>query len=342
MILIDDDSTDKSEEICEKYKNQDKRVTVVHTPNRGMIMARREGVMLAKSPYVTFADSDDYVNEYSYECAVKDMNTKIDIICFGLRQYWENGEEQNVPPCFHAGIYERKEIEEIIYPHLIWPPGKNINAWLVAKIIKRKFLVEQCEKIKNLDISFLEDAITLYPIFKQIRNISIKNEIYYNYRRTVALGDRYYILDEAFYDKMYKVYAYFKQEFSDMPIVKPQIEKHYINAMNSKKINLDCWNITEANAEKIKSYETIILYGAGKIAKRVIPYLSDIGVDKFIVSVTKAGIDEHILGNKVFSINEICCDKSKTVVLLAVGLRKQPDIIKTLETLGYGNIISAI
>lgn len=343
LILIDDGSTDKSGEICEKYKNQDKRVTVAHTANRGMIMARREGVMLAKSPYVTFVDSDDYVNEYSYECAVKDMNTEIDIICFGYREYWENGEELNNTPYFPTGIYERNEIEKIIYPSLIWPLRRNINPSLWSKIIKRKFLVEQYEKIKDLYIDYCEDAITFYPICKKIRNISIRNEIFYNYRRTVTTGDRYYILDDAFYDKLYKVYSYLKQEFSDEPIIKPQVDKHYICGVNSKKINLDCWNIQEEDTkEKIKSYETIILYGAGKVAKRVIPYLSDIGIDKFIVSVTKAGDDEHIFGNEVLSINEIVCDKSKTVVLLAVALRNQPEIVKTLKNMGYGNVTSVV
>ena len=48
LILIDDGSTDRSGEICDKYKAQDKRVTVAHTPNRGPTMARREGVMRAR------------------------------------------------------------------------------------------------------------------------------------------------------------------------------------------------------------------------------------------------------------------------------------------------------
>ena len=340
LILIDDGSTDKSGEICEKYKNQDKRVTVAHTPNRGKIMARREGVMLAKSPYVTFVDSDDYVNEYSYEYAVKEMNMEVDIICFGLREYWENGDEISTRLSFSEGIYERNKIEEIIYPCLIWPPGRYINASLCAKIIKRNFIVEQYEKIKNLDVDYAEDAITFYPILKKVQNISIKKEIFYNYRRTVTLDNRYYILDDDFYDKLYNMYAYLKQEFYDVPIMRPQIDKLYISGMNCKKINLGDWNITKANAEKIKSYETVILYGAGRIAKRAIPYLSDIGIDKFIVSVTKAGIDEHIFGNKVLSINEICCDKSQTVVLLAVSLLRQPEIIQTLKTIGYRDIIS--
>lgn len=342
LILIDDGSTDKSGEICDKYKSQDKRVMVAHTPNRGMIMARREGVMRAKSPYVTFVDSDDYINKYSYECAVEEMNMEVDVICFGLRKFWENGDEISIPLCFSVGIYEKNEIEEIIYPQLIWPQEKGILPSLCTKIFKRKLLVEQCEKIKDLDIAYAEDVITFYPILKKVRNVSIRKEIFYNYRGSVANNNRYYFWDDAFYDKLYKAYAYLKQEFSNMPIMRHQIDIWYIAGINSKKINLDNYNITKADAEKIKSYETIILYGAGQVAKRSIPYLSDIGVDKFIVSVTKAETNEHIFGNKVFSINEICCDKSKAVVLLAVSLRKQPEIIKMLKNMEYGNIISVV
>ena len=40
IILIDDESKDKSIEICEKYVKQDKRIKIIHQKNKGLSGAR--------------------------------------------------------------------------------------------------------------------------------------------------------------------------------------------------------------------------------------------------------------------------------------------------------------
>lgn len=81
LILIDDGSTDKSGIICEKYKIKDRRVNVIHTSNKGPGAARNIGLKNAKGIYVTFLDSDDYVEKNYYESLIKEMHlNNIDII----------------------------------------------------------------------------------------------------------------------------------------------------------------------------------------------------------------------------------------------------------------------
>ena len=67
IILINDGSTDASGEICERYKNKDARIKVIHQKNTGQGMARNAGMKEAKSPYIGFADSDDWVEEDMFE-----------------------------------------------------------------------------------------------------------------------------------------------------------------------------------------------------------------------------------------------------------------------------------
>ncbi len=70
IILVDDGSPDKSGEICEEYAKNDSRIRVVHKTNGGLSDARNYGVKIAKGKYVTFVDSDDYIEcdyvEYLY------------------------------------------------------------------------------------------------------------------------------------------------------------------------------------------------------------------------------------------------------------------------------------
>lgn len=64
LLLIDDGSKDRSGAICDEYAEQDPRVRVFHKENGGVSSARNVGLDNAKGEWVTFIDSDDWVNEY--------------------------------------------------------------------------------------------------------------------------------------------------------------------------------------------------------------------------------------------------------------------------------------
>lgn len=62
VILVDDASTDSSGSICDAYAARDRRMQAIHFPeNRGLSAARNEGVCRANGEYISFIDSDDYV-----------------------------------------------------------------------------------------------------------------------------------------------------------------------------------------------------------------------------------------------------------------------------------------
>ena len=63
IILVNDGSTDKCGEICDKWKEKDKRIKVIHKENGGLSDARNAGIEIAKGEYLSFIDSDDYVHK---------------------------------------------------------------------------------------------------------------------------------------------------------------------------------------------------------------------------------------------------------------------------------------
>lgn len=67
IILVDDGSPDNCGKICDEYAEKDGRVKIIHKQNEGLSEARNVGIMAAKSPYIGFVDSDDYVAEDMYE-----------------------------------------------------------------------------------------------------------------------------------------------------------------------------------------------------------------------------------------------------------------------------------
>lgn len=67
LLLIDDGSTDNSGIICDKYSDIDKRIKVFHKKNAGVGAARNTGIEKANGQYITFIDSDDYIDSHYLE-----------------------------------------------------------------------------------------------------------------------------------------------------------------------------------------------------------------------------------------------------------------------------------
>lgn len=66
VILIDDGSSDESGRICDEYAQKDSRIKVIHQPNRGAAAAKNAGLQAATGGYLSFVDSDDFLEPSAY------------------------------------------------------------------------------------------------------------------------------------------------------------------------------------------------------------------------------------------------------------------------------------
>lgn len=82
IILVNDGSTDKSKEICNRYAQNNDKVKVVHQANAGVSCARNAGIEKAEGEYIIFVDSDDWM-EPDAVSTLMGQSTIADLTFFG-------------------------------------------------------------------------------------------------------------------------------------------------------------------------------------------------------------------------------------------------------------------
>lgn len=126
VILVDDGSTDGSHEICEEYKNRDKRIVLIHKENEGVSSARNAGLRAIKGQYMTFIDPDDIVApdyvETLYNAMIK---TKSDISICGVKTVYSEKYCEADATNRKVEVYiPQCAIEKMLYQNEI-----DVNAW---------------------------------------------------------------------------------------------------------------------------------------------------------------------------------------------------------------------
>ena len=81
IILVDDGSPDNCPNLCDNWSKKDTRIKVIHKQNGGLSSARNEGIRTACGEYLSFVDSDDFIDlnaiEVLYNGICKDKTIAI-------------------------------------------------------------------------------------------------------------------------------------------------------------------------------------------------------------------------------------------------------------------------
>lgn len=98
LIIIDDCSTDNTEEVVKKYCKRDSRIKYLKLDeNSGAAIARNKGIEQAQGKYIAFLDSDDLWMEEKLEKQISFMEqNKYNFTCTNYIQIDEKGKENGV------------------------------------------------------------------------------------------------------------------------------------------------------------------------------------------------------------------------------------------------------
>lgn len=182
LILVDDGSTDVSGNICDMYAAENDRITVIHKENGGVSVARNVGIDVADGKYITFVDSDDYVDAGFLENAFSIMEkTKVDLYISGIQM--ERFEEGNIKD-IKRFTFDNEEIvttvdllkkENIAYPTICIS-----GPW--CKFYKKKIVLNNNIRF-NVKMSLGEDGLFNLDYLHVAKDIYCDVRIYYHYIR---------------------------------------------------------------------------------------------------------------------------------------------------------------
>lgn len=226
IILVDDGSTDNSLEICEMYANSHKNIKVYSQENQGPSVARNLGIEKAIGEYITFVDSDDYVEEDYFLVINKYLFTGAnqDIIIFGFNKITQKTSEKNF---FPNEILNRQDILKKLQNTsdsmpLFWYP--------VTKIYKAS-LIKDLNFNSHINIG--EDTIFNIEAMALSQNVLIINDCLYNYvfnkDSLTSIKFRPNLLSNM--EKHYKARIAIHEKFEDLNSQSyyNDISKYYIN-----------------------------------------------------------------------------------------------------------------
>lgn len=166
-ILVDDGSSDSSGKICDEYVNLDNRFVVVHQKNSGASIARNAGLNYATGDWITFVDSDDWIDKDTFEKVLHIVNFyDIDMVQWGIILELS---DKKIVKSYKDGIVSNEDIVSVFEPSSC------------HKLFSRRMLNEYNIRFPE-GYTLSEDSFFSFSCYLNSKKIYNISESFYHYR----------------------------------------------------------------------------------------------------------------------------------------------------------------
>lgn len=190
LILVDDGSTDNSSEIIYEYVERfPQKVHAICLDNGGQGRARNFGMDIAKGEFLSFIDSDDYLEKDAllelYEAAVAE---NADVAICDMEKRYDDGTREYVKaalqddPLASAGsasnkIFRRSAVEDIRFPVGLWYEDFSFSAKMLLKskatvFVKKPLYIYRCGQSSTMNNNNARKNLDIIEIMRDIRDFA--------------------------------------------------------------------------------------------------------------------------------------------------------------------------
>lgn len=216
IILVDDGSKDYSGKIADNWGEKDSRIKIYHKENGGLSDARNYGIEKSSGKYLSFVDSDDYVDERFIEVLYQILiKNKVKISAVGIQKF--SNKEYNIEKNYFNEKDEIFDTEKAI--QYLYNNSKYCNyAW------NKLYLKELFNDIKYPYGRKMEDLGTTYLLFDKCEYVAYNSiPLYFYYQRENSIlhnPDKQFWIDK--FVLVSERYKYIKRKY-------PDIYENYLN-----------------------------------------------------------------------------------------------------------------
>lgn len=180
VLLINDGSTDASDEICREYAERDNRIRYFVKENGGLSDARNYALDRAEGEYVTFVDSDDFLMEQALEklyatSLLGESDLVVGFFCYFEEPYFQLFTKEHFPELpitYVDSLYALHQMDEMVDVNFL----RFSTAW--GKLYKLSLF----DGIRYPYGKYAEDQFTTWRLYLKAEKIAVSNQVVYAYR----------------------------------------------------------------------------------------------------------------------------------------------------------------
>ena len=237
LLLIDDGSTDLTCKLCDNFAKNDKRIKVIHKKNEGASIAKNTGIEISSGKYITFIDSDDFVEPNYIETILNRIKLNKDLYVFDVMNDWK---EKKFSLDYEGTLSLKDIIQNYPYNFI----SAHISHWVWNKVFKKTII----EKFNILftNLNYAEDEHFCLQYISRIDEIYFINELLYHYCETdFGLGNTNTLYGEPFNVVANNNFNMFLKYDGDLEIIKRNTDKMYRIGMENSSSEEDKEKLTE-------------------------------------------------------------------------------------------------
>lgn len=170
IIMINDGSVDKSEDIVRKYAREDDRIKVISIENQGPSKARNVGLNLATGDYIRFVDADDRIPRDSIEQLMQHYldDSELDLVIGNYRTIPEMG-------YFTGDKLPTGRVDQTAWVHFFLEHVKTFYFGVPWNKLYRRNIIEEKHIRFREDMNWCEDFLYNIEYFDSVRYAYIHN-----------------------------------------------------------------------------------------------------------------------------------------------------------------------
>ena len=181
LLVVDDGSTDRTDQVCDRIAERDIRVEVIHTPNQGAALARNAALDRAQGEYVHFIDGDDWAEPSMLADMVELADAHdLDLVIAGfyIDTYYGNDGQHTTELKSQPSVVCESQAQFRAMAWRLFDTNLLYTPW--NKLIRRSYIERGHLRFRQ---TFWDDFPFVLDLVRDIERVAVTERAYYHFIR---------------------------------------------------------------------------------------------------------------------------------------------------------------